>query len=346
MNTNYPIKKLSILNLWMTSFFFLFGIVTMMATNPEKGDLYKSIFNSVLGAIILLLNSFLNLVLLLLLEKRSPANKSKHTKKYISLSYVVSFFVFLLVIIVSSRINTISISLSTFLYIVVICIFVNTLILAFQNYIITLDAKLYSDIENSLLKAANADAANQLLRQQIHPHLLFNALNILKSLYKVNPKRGEEFLIHLSDFLRAAVSNNNIKVVSLKDELKLCDDYLMMLKIRFGTALLWTVSVSEEKIKNGFVPSFSIQPLLENAIKHNELTDESPLHILISQEEDRIRVTNNSKLKLNTETPTGSGLTNLSERYRILSGDELIIEDKKETFSVSIKILEHESSNH
>jgi len=79
--------------------------------------------------------------------------------------------------------------------------------------------------------------------------------------------------------------------------------------------------------------------LLENAIKHNELTNESPLYIFIEQNGDWVKVTNNLKPKITSETSSGSGLANLSERYRILSGDEFIIEDNEATFSVSIKIM-------
>ena len=198
-------------------------------------------------------------------------------------------------------------------------------------------------MENSRLKAANAEAANQLLRQQIHPHFFFNALNILKSLYKLDPIAAEEYLVCLSNFLRISISSNNIKIIPLKDELKLCEDYLGMQKIRFEDALVCSVSITNEALENGFVPSFSIQPLLENAIKHNELTQASPLHISIKQEGDRIRVSNNLKTKTTTEVSTGSGLANLSERYRILSNDELIIEADETSFSVSIKILSKEA---
>jgi LytS/YehU family sensor histidine kinase len=218
--------------------------------------------------------------------------------------------------------------------------------LALQNYVTIQDSKAKWDVEKSLLRAANSDAANQLLRQQIHPHFLFNALNILKSLYRVNPKSGEEYLIRLSDFLRASISTNNIKVIPVKDEIKLCIDYLEMQKIRFDTALQYSFSISEDVLNTGFLPSFSLQPLLENAIKHNELTDESPLYIRIIQEGERIKVSNNLKIKATSEISTGSGLTNLAERYKILAGDEIHIQEDNDSFSVSIKILQHEDSNY
>jgi sensor histidine kinase YesM len=306
-------------------------------------QLHRALFDSFVGMILLTLNGLINLQILLFFENKVNTGKRKLKKRHYSVSYLLSFLLYILVIFGSAAIMGTEVLFTTLVFMSVICILINTLILVLQNYIIIQDAKASSDLENVQLKAANADAANQLLRQQIHPHFLFNALNILKSLYKINPAAGEEYLVHLSDFLRAAVSTNNIRVIPLKDELKLCQDYLDMQKIRFGKALIYTISVPEEC--SGYVPSFSIHPLLENTIKHNELTAESPLNIHIIREGERIRVINNLKLKSISERSTGSGLANLSERYRMLSGDELMIDQTSETFSVSIKILSNEYCN-
>jgi LytS/YehU family sensor histidine kinase len=286
-----------------------------------------------------MLTGFANILLLFLLQNQFVNHPSNNRNVYYTLSYSFSTCIFLAIVTLYNYLFQQPTDLIQIFSLVIVSIFVNTLIVVFYNYIILQDAKMNADIENSQLKAANAEASNQLLRQQIHPHFLFNALNILKSLYKIDPVAAEKYLVCLSDFLRASVSNNNIKIIQLKDELKLCQNYLDMQKIRFGEALVCSFSITEETLEKGYVPSFSIQPLLENAIKHNELTDESPLQIHIIQEGDRIRVSNNLKPKNTSEASTGSGLANLSERYRILSHDELIIEDKGDTFSVSIKIL-------
>lgn len=345
MTSKYPIKKISILNCWLTSYFFLFGFVITMTTHG-MASFHMAIVNSLLGAVILILNSFANLALLLFFERKVFVNKKVHRIKYLVFSFGLSFLVYIIILLCYAVINNSVVSLSTFIYVFVICILINSIILALQSYVVIYDAKVNADIENSQLKAANADAANQLLRQQVHPHFLFNALNILKSLYRVNPKLGEEYLIRLSDFLRAAVSNNNTKLIALKEEIKLCVDYLEMQKIRFNNGLMYSVDISEEALQTGYLPSFSIQPLLENAIKHNELTEESPLHIEIKQDGNRIKTSNNLQIKNTTETSTGSGLINLSERYKLLSNDEPIIEETDKIFSVSIKILKNEDRNH
>jgi len=203
-----------------------------------------------------------------------------------------------------------------------------------------------AELESSRLKTIHAEAANQLLRQQIQPHFLFNALSTLKSLYDLDKESGDEYLIRLSNFLRFNLTTSKADIIPLKEELKHCLDYLEMQKIRLDTALNFTYIISDEALEVGYLPVFALQPLLENAIKHNEITHEFPLNIQIEQKGDRIRVTNNLKLKKMPEESSGTGLFNLIERYQILSGDEVIILNNECEFSVSIKILKHANNNH
>ncbi|MBB6269608.1 sensor histidine kinase YesM [Pedobacter cryoconitis] len=230
-----------------------------------------------------------------------------------------------------------------YLYTAVQGLFVNSVLLLLQNFIIVQDANNKAQLENSRLNAASSEAAYQLLQQQIHPHFLFNALNILKSLIKKSPVSAEDYLLRLSDFLRVSVSENKRGLATLKDEVKLGIDYLEMQKVRFGEALQFSFDTEKSE---GFLPVFSLQPLLENAIKHNELTDADPLIIEIKQIGNWISVINNIKLRSVAEYSTGSGLANLAERYKLLSGDEIEIRDNGQAFSVSLKILENEDRNY
>lgn len=229
---------------------------------------------------------------------------------------------------------------------IVMAISLNTVILIILDLILLKEKKTKIEIENAQLRLKNSEAQNQQLKQQIHPHFLFNSLNTLKSLINKSPDVAEDYLIKLSDFLRTSVSAGNDNIVKLKEELKLCLNYLEMQKIRYGRAIQFNVDIPEKIYPTGFVPVFSLQLLTENAIKHNALTNESPLQIQIKYDEGWITVINNLQPKLTTETTTGSGLTNLAERYKILSGDEIIIRTTANHFSVSIKILRNEDNNH
>lgn len=223
---------------------------------------------------------------------------------------------------------------------------VNVLVFILHNYITLLHAKNHTELENARLKFANTEAINQLLRQQIHPHFLFNALNTLKSLIRRHPEKAEEYLIHLSDFLRASISKGQRDIISLKDELKLSSDYLEMQKMRVGEALRFEIRVDQQSLSNKWLPAFSLQPLLENAIKHNVLTAEDPLYLSVIQEGEYLKVVNNLQVKHQTEASTGSGLMNLTERYRMLAGEDIMIEDDGKIFTVKIKILQHAGSHH
>lgn len=237
-----------------------------------------------------------------------------------------------------------NIDLNSIMIITVSSVVVNTLIIKLHDLILLQNEKSYDDLEFLKLKTAHAEAANLLLRQQIQPHFLFNALTTLKSLYHKDSLSGDTYIVHLASFLRASISNQN-SVSTLEQELDIVEDYLEMQKIRFGTALHFTITITGESLDRFYLPSFSLQPLIENAIKHNELTEELPLVVTITQQDDRIMVSNNLQKKTN-ELSTHNGLANLNERYRLLSGDEIIIQETINFFQVSLKLLTHEYRNH
>lgn len=216
----------------------------------------------------------------------------------------------------------------------------NSIVLVIQESLLLKNKKTLIEIENAQLKIKHAEALNQQLKQQIHPHFLFNALNVLKALIRKDPDTAEDYLIRLSDFLRVSLSSNNNNTVKLEDELKLCTDYLEMQKLRFGKALEYLIDIPDQVKSGGTVPGFSIQLLLENTIKHNWLTKESPLRISIAGSNGFITVCNNLQPKQNAEISTGLGLSNLSERYRILANEDIQITHDENEFRVRIKILD------
>ena len=222
----------------------------------------------------------------------------------------------------------------------------NTLILFLHNMVMLQSIRAQGEIENLQLKANLSETANLLLRQQIHPHFLFNALNTIKSLYKTDLQQGEEYLVHLANFLRMSISNHGTKTTLIKNELEFCLYYLKMQKIRFGAALDYSIAIPEQSINNQYLPYFSLQPLVENALKHNDLTAESPMLITIKEIDGYICVSNNLQPKSYKETSTGQGLSNLAERYRLLDEEEILITSDHSFFTVRMKILNKPLSLH
>lgn len=222
----------------------------------------------------------------------------------------------------------------------------NSIVLILQSFLILRLEKTNMAIENSRLRAVHAESINLLLKQQIHPHFLFNALSMMKSLYKTDIHAGEAYLVHLVNFLRASLTSSSTGTWKLADEIKLCQDYLEMQHVRFQNGLRWTIDIPDRVLQEGLVPSFSLQSLIENAIKHNEVSNAAPLVIHLSFNEGYILTENNFQPRRQQEPPSGKGLTNLIERYKILSGDEVFIRNDNHTFSVRIKVLSYENYYH
>jgi two-component system LytT family sensor kinase len=187
---------------------------------------------------------------------------------------------------------------------------------------------------------------NLQLMQQVQPHFLFNSLSTLKSLIGISPEQASEYLVRLSGFLRASLASHASSIAPVAKELELCSDYLEMQRMRFGTALEFSIQVPAEVRETGYLPVFSLQLLIENAIKHNLLTAARPLHVAVVYREGWIEVTNNLQRKQTGVESAGTGLVNLRERYRALSGDEVRIEETTAIFSVYVKVLAYEYSHH
>lgn len=318
--------------------------------NTFKIDSNTPVIFALLVGIRFLMLGLINISILALIHKYSPAMPKKRQRllRYVA-GYVLAFVLFFctdpLELYALPNIGpwTLEGRLSSILLQGMIN---NSLIIIMQNFIILQHEKAGTDLENSRLRAASLESANLLLKQQIHPHFLFNALSMLKSLYKTDVHAGEAYLSHLVSFLRASLADRQSGVSSLTDEIKLCKDYLVMQQIRFDKALACTIDIPEDVQLRGAVPSFSIQPLIENAIKHNEATAASPLKILVYYRDGHITVENNLQPRTHIDAPSGKGLINLVERYRILSGEEVFIRQDNNTFSVSIKVLNNEDRNH
>jgi len=228
----------------------------------------------------------------------------------------------------------------------IIFLSVDMVVIILQDLTVVREKKAAMEIENARLRLRNAEAMNLQLMQQVQPHFLFNSLSTLKSLIGISPEHAGEYLVRLSGFLRASLSSHTSSTVQVAKELELCGDFLEMQRMRFGTALDYSIDVPVDVRETGYLPVFSLQLLIENAIKHNVLTAARPLSIAVSYGGGWIAVANNLQRKQAGVESAGMGLVNLRERYRGLSGDEVRIEDTGETFTVYIKVLAYEHRDH
>ncbi|MDB5156504.1 MAG: signal transduction histidine kinase, LytS [Mucilaginibacter sp.] len=195
----------------------------------------------------------------------------------------------------------------------------------------------HSLYESERLKKESLISQLELLKNQISPHFLFNSLNALITLVPEDPKLSVLFIQRLSNVYRHVLNYNEKNIIDLGIELKFLDDYIFLNKMRFGENLhiVYQLPVNLELIK---VIPFTLQMLVENAIKHNIVSGKKPLTITISKAGNFIVVKNNLQVKTSGVESTGTGLQNITNRYELLTNKKVEIVTDTD-FSVSLPII-------
>ncbi len=186
--------------------------------------------------------------------------------------------------------------------------------------------------------AGTASAKFDALKNQLDPHFLFNSLNVLTSLIEENPEAATRFTTSLSKVYRYVLEQKNKELVTLEEELKFAELYMSLLAVRFENSLVFTPPSKLENPQAKVVP-LSLQLLLENAVKHNQVMPSKKLHITITEENGSLIVTNNSQPKQVLRESTGVGLRNIRDRYALLTQRPVIIQENRKEFSVAIPVL-------
>jgi len=196
-------------------------------------------------------------------------------------------------------------------------------------------------LQNEMLKTENLRSQFEILRQQVNPHFLFNSLSTLRAMIRSKDPNCEEYVLKLSEIYRQLLVKRQQDLVSLKEELEFVHDYTFMLFARFGKMLKVTIDIPEELLRYQ-LPTFSLQLLLENCIKHNVISSEKSLEIKIfSSIADTVTIENRIQPKITREEHSGYGLENLVQRYRLLGlPDGVFIYSDDEIFRVRIKLLQ------
>ncbi|MEM6767104.1 MAG: histidine kinase [Bacteroidota bacterium] len=177
------------------------------------------------------------------------------------------------------------------------------------------------------------------LKKQLDPHFLFNSLNTLASLIKLDNEPAQHYLERLSDVYRYVLETRNKTTVTIEEELHFLEAYMYLNKVRFRDNLLISKDLSPG-IFEKHIPALSLQLLVENAIKHNIISKENPLHIQIYTEGEQIVVANNKQLKSSLERSTRVGLNNIRERYQLLTAQPISVRNTDKSFQVSLPLLQ------
>ena len=206
---------------------------------------------------------------------------------------------------------------------------------------------LVKESENEMLRAeqlerARAEAELEALKNQIDPHFIFNSLNTLSYLIEEKPAKAKLFNDSLADVYRYILQNKARGLVLLQEEINFLKDYFSLLKIRFEDALQLQFDIDEALFDQHLIPPISLQVLMENAIKHNEFSDDNPLVIEISFNGGALIFYNEVRKKILRRPSSKIGLQNLNERYKLITGNTITIEETAKKFSIVLPVLKIE----
>lgn len=193
-------------------------------------------------------------------------------------------------------------------------------------------------IENQQLRTENLLNQYETLKSQLNPHMLFNSLNTLYSLIREKPEKAQNYLQKLAHVLRYTLQDNESHSVSLEEEMKFVNSYIYLLKMRYEDNLNFNIQLSTEALVLQ-LPPMSVQMLIENAVKHNEISNRHPLKINITAKENKLEVCNLLQPKLTNDTSTQIGLNNLSKRYRLLFKQDIEVKTENNCFTVTIPLI-------
>lgn len=213
-------------------------------------------------------------------------------------------------------------------------------ILGFRNFLLTTQENHKIGMENEQLKREQLKAQLEALRNQLNPHFLFNALNILNISIITNPDLAQRIVLDLSDILRYNLKVQNQNLILLNDELAAARAYLDLHKARFGEKMAFEF-VGTDTSREWYIIPLSLQLLIENAIKHNVITSSQVLliQIRLNEQEKQVVVMNTVNKKLNAPS-TGIGLQNLDKRYRIQTGQKPSLTEDEQQFTVKVPLIE------
>lgn len=193
-------------------------------------------------------------------------------------------------------------------------------------------------LENEQLKQQNLQNELAALRNQINPHFLFNSLNTLNSIVRED-KEATTFINKLSYMYRYILQSGDRNLVTLKEELKFLESYGYLIKTRYRDRFTLEIAIAESHLEEQ-IPPLALQLLVENAVKHNEISEENPLTVRIYQKNGYIFVENALKPRTSLEESTGNGLANLHKRYFLLLGQEITINTDDGLFSVQLPLTQ------
>jgi two-component system LytT family sensor kinase len=178
------------------------------------------------------------------------------------------------------------------------------------------------------------------LKNQISPHYLFNCLNTISSLLYKDSQMAEEFIRRMADTFRYVLSNQKQKLVTLRQEVEFVKAYYYLMQVRYEDHLRMEVNLPKN-ILDTAIPPLTLQMLVENAVKHNQISKENPLLVYISAKDNtHITVTSTKTIAMNPSVSFKIGLDNIKNRYQFFTEEKITVRDE-EKFTVQLPVIKN-----
>ncbi len=215
-------------------------------------------------------------------------------------------------------------------------------IVSFTVSIIFLAIGFFKSWKQSLLEAERFKAEMLMykyesLQNQINPHFLFNSFNVLSDLVYADSQKAVKFIKQMSQLFRYVLDSRDRELVPITEELEFISSFVYLLQTRFEHKLSIGLAVKAEPYE--MIVPMTMQLLIENCVKHNEISAAKPLTIRVTRSNNSITVMNNLQVKQPGHGSTSTGLSNIRQQYSYFTDREIIVEKTGEHFSVEVPVI-------
>jgi len=194
-----------------------------------------------------------------------------------------------------------------------------------------------SQLEAERFKAEMLMYKYEALQNQINPHFLFNSFNVLSDLVYEDQKKAVDFITQLSQLFRYVLDSRDKELVPVREELEFMNAYTYLLQSRFEEKL--TIHNELEAGEQEMIVPMTLQLLIENCVKHNEISASQPLSIRIARNGEYIQVENTLQPKPAGAESKKTGLSNIRQQYKYFTDKEIIITETESTYSVEVPLI-------
>lgn len=176
------------------------------------------------------------------------------------------------------------------------------------------------------------------LKSQLSPHFLFNNINVLTSLIEENPQKAVIFSNKLSSIYRHFLENEKQDIIKLEDEISFAKDYLDLFKTRYEGGINYKFNILKED-NYKFIVATTLQQVLENVVKHNEISIEKEVIISVFSKDNYLNIENNKNVLIAKPISQKRGIDSIIKRYKFYTEDEVIIEETEEKYLIKVPLL-------